>query len=314
MKPAAFALISLLALQSGPRDEREKLRAAMGDANLVGTWFYEDLEGGLAEARRSGKPLMVVLRCVPCRPARTIDRAVCGRQDPDLARVMDRYVCVRIVQGFGLDLSLFQFDWRQTWVVFLMNADRAIYGRYDAREANDVLGLRKALEGALEFHERWPANQAELAGKSGIPMRWKTPEEIPALQEKGRPRSATSRNGCIHCHNILEGMTKSLEAVREPVPERDLAPYPVPQRVGIMLSTKERATVSSVDRNSPAEKAGIQEGDRILRFGGQPILSWADVQWVLYQAKERDSLKVELDRGGAPVEATLTLVPGWRGR
>ena len=26
----------------------------------------------------------------------------------------------------GLDLSLFQFDWRQTWTVFLMNAERAI--------------------------------------------------------------------------------------------------------------------------------------------------------------------------------------------
>jgi hypothetical protein len=312
MKAASLALALLLALQSTP--DKEKLREAMGDGGLVGTWYYDDFEGGLAEAKRTGKPLMVVLRCVPCKPARTVDRAVSARQDLDLARAMDRFVCVRLVQGYGLDLSLFQFDWRQTWAVFLMNADRAIYGRYDAREANDVLGLRKALEGALELHAKWPANRDELAGKTGPAPRWKTPEDIPALQEKGKPRPVTGRSGCIHCHNVLEGGTKSLEAAKEPVPERDLAPYPVPQRVGIMLSTKERATVSSVDRGSPAERAGLKEGDRIVRFGGQPVLSWADVQWVLYRAGESDSLKVEVDRGGAPAQATLTLSPGWRGQ
>jgi serine protease Do len=314
MKTATLALAALLALQNPPKDDKEKLRAAMGDNALAGTWIYDDVDAGFTEARKTGKPLMVVLRCVPCKPARTVDRQVISRQDPDLAKLLDRYVCVRVVQGFGLDLSLFQFDWRQTWVVFLMNADRGIYGRYDAREANDAMGLRKAMEGALELHEKWPANKEELAGKTGPAPRWKTPEEIPALQEKGKPRPVTSRNGCIHCHNILEGGTKSLEALKEPVPARDLAPYPVPQRVGIMLSTKDRATVSSVDRNSPAEKAGLREGDRIVRFGGQPILSWADVQWVLYLANDGDTIQMELDRGGMPVEATLTLPAGWRTR
>ncbi|HZE95720.1 MAG TPA: PDZ domain-containing protein [Planctomycetota bacterium] len=309
-----LSLLLILSLQSTPGEDKAKLRAAMGDGALAGEWIYDDVDAGLAEARKTGKPLMVVLRCVPCKPARTVDRQVIGRQDPDLAKVMDRFVCVRVVQGYGLDLSLFQFDWRQTWVVFLMNGDRAIYGRFDAREANDAIGLRKAMEGALELHGKWPANRAELAGKTGPAPRWKTPEEIPALQEKGKPRAVTSRNGCIHCHNILEGGVKSLESLKEPVPERDLAPYPTPQRVGLMLSTKERATVSSIDRNSPAEKAGIREGDRIVRFGGQPILSWADVQWVLYTAKDADGLKVELDRGGSAVEAMVTLAPGWRGR
>ncbi|MBV8880417.1 MAG: PDZ domain-containing protein [Planctomycetaceae bacterium] len=313
MRVVVPLLAALLALQAPPSGDKEKLRAAMGD-QLAGPWFYDDFEAGLAEAKRSGKPLLVVLRCVPCKPARSVDRVVSGRQDPELAKAMDRFVCVRIVQGFGLDLSLFQFDWRQTWAVFLMNGDRAIYGRYDAREANDVLGLRKALEGALELHERWPANRAELAGKTGPAPRWKTPEEIPALQDQGKPRAVTGRNGCLHCHNVLDGAVKSLQDAKEAVPERHLAPYPTPQRVGIMLSTKERATVSSIDRSSPAEKAGLREGDRIVRFGGQPILSWADVQWVLYLAKDGDPIRVDIDRAGAPVEALLTLPAGWRGR
>jgi S1-C subfamily serine protease len=72
--------------------------------------------------------------------------------------------------------------------------------------------------------------------------------------------------------------------------------------------------VTDIDKNSPAEKAGILEGDRILRFGGQPVLSWADVQWVLYTCSDAQPLKVEIDRGGKAVEATLVLLPGWRTR
>ncbi len=237
-----------------------------------------------------------------------------GREDPELAKVMERFVCVRIVQGWGLDLSLFQFDWRQTWMVFLMNADKAVYGRYDARQADDLVGLRKALEGALELHAAYPDNRASLAGKVGPSPRWKTPEDIPALQEKGRPRPVVGRDGCIHCHNVLEGTTKTLKALGEPVPEPLAAPYPTPQRVGIMLSTKERATITDIDRHSPAEKAGLKEGDRILRFGGQPVLSWADVQWVLYTADDARPVAVEVDRAGKKVEASLVLPAGWRTR
>jgi serine protease Do len=227
---------------------------------------------------------------------------------------MDRFVCVRIVQGWGLDLALFQFDWRQSWMVFLMNSERAVYGRYDARQADDLVGLRKALEGALELHEKWPANKAELAGKVGPAPRWSRPEEIPALLKKGLTKPVTGRDGCIHCHDVLEGSTRSVQALGEPVPERWSAPYPTPQRVGIMLSTRERATITDVDRHSPAEKAGLKVGDRILRFGGQPILSWADVQWVLYTAVDSDPLKVEVDRSGQRIEASLILPAGWRTR
>lgn len=227
---------------------------------------------------------------------------------------MDRFVCVRIVQGYGLDLSLFQFDWRQTWMVFLLNADRAIYGRYDARQADDLIGLRKALEGALELHQNWPANRAELAGKTGPLPRWKTPEDMPALREKGAPRPAVGRDGCIHCHNVLEGAIRSFDALGEAVPVQLRAPYPTPQRVGIMLSSKERATITDIDRHSPAEKAGLKEGDRIVRFGGQAIVSWADVQWVLYTHADPRPIEVELDRGGALVRASLELPPGWRTR
>jgi hypothetical protein len=46
------------------QDPNERLRENLKDA-IVGPWIYDDLERGYAEARASGKPMMVVLRCVP---------------------------------------------------------------------------------------------------------------------------------------------------------------------------------------------------------------------------------------------------------
>jgi hypothetical protein len=57
--------LALLALLTAPLGDKEKLREALGDNALAGTWIYDDLGAGIAEAGRTGKPLMVVLRCVP---------------------------------------------------------------------------------------------------------------------------------------------------------------------------------------------------------------------------------------------------------
>jgi hypothetical protein len=64
MKTSVLAFLALLALPAPPAGDKEKLREALGDHALAGTWFYDDLEAGIAEAARTRKPLMVVLRCV----------------------------------------------------------------------------------------------------------------------------------------------------------------------------------------------------------------------------------------------------------
>jgi hypothetical protein len=64
MKVTLLGLLALLALPAAPAGDKEKLRDALGDHALAGTWIYDDLEAGVAEAGRTGKPLMVVLRCV----------------------------------------------------------------------------------------------------------------------------------------------------------------------------------------------------------------------------------------------------------
>jgi len=58
-------LVATLLTSSLFAGDKEQLREALGDNALAGTWIYDDLAAGIAEAGRTGKPLFVVLRCVP---------------------------------------------------------------------------------------------------------------------------------------------------------------------------------------------------------------------------------------------------------
>jgi membrane-associated protease RseP (regulator of RpoE activity) len=249
-----------------------------------------------------------------------MDRQVAGRQDAELAKLMEQFVCVRVVQGWGMDLSLFQFDQELTWAVFLMNADKTIYGRYGSRSehkdtAKDISieGLRKALEGALELHKGYPGNKASLAGKTGPKAPFPTPESIPELRGKPNVKPADgTRGGCVHCHQAHDAEVWSFRNAKQPIADKSLWPYPMPDEVGLTMDPKERATVTAVAAGSAAEKGGWKSGDRILSLEGQPVLSTADVQWVLHNAKDGSTLKAEVERGGQKAAASLALAAGWR--
>jgi len=111
---------------------------------------------GFAQAKQNGKPLLVVLRCIPCEECVKLDDDLINK-DKRVSPLLHKFVCVRIVSANGLDLSLFQFDTDQSFAVFLFNADGTLYGRFGTRShrtiwADDVSveGLARALEG------RWP--------------------------------------------------------------------------------------------------------------------------------------------------------------
>jgi serine protease Do len=78
------------------------------------------------------------------------------------------------------------------------------------------------------------------------------------------------------------------------------------------MDPNEKARVVAVAPGSAAEKAGFRPGDDIETFAGQPILSVADVQWVLHGAGESGALGVEVSRGGATVPLSIALEQGWR--
>lgn len=62
MKAYVLAASAFILLGGGDKDA---LREALQDTAPAGAWIYDDLPAGFAEAARTGKPLLVVLRCVP---------------------------------------------------------------------------------------------------------------------------------------------------------------------------------------------------------------------------------------------------------
>jgi len=62
----AVGLIILTTLAaSAAEDRRERVLKDRTEVQALGDWVYNDLGKGTEEARRTGKPLLVVLRCIP---------------------------------------------------------------------------------------------------------------------------------------------------------------------------------------------------------------------------------------------------------
>jgi regulator of sigma E protease len=68
----------------------------------------------------------------------------------------------------------------------------------------------------------------------------------------------------------------------------------------------EPPVVRVIDRGSPAEKAGIQVGDKIVTLSGKPVSTWEEVETHLGLAP-RETIQVGLVRDGRPVQ--LAIVP-----
>src|SRR5262245_57790985 len=182
------ALAAAVALAQEKKQDREaKVRADKESVEAAAKWIYDDLPRGIEEAKKSGRPLLVVFRCIPCEACAKLDEDVVGR-DPAIAALLDKFVCVRIPKANGMDLSLFQFDWDQSWAAFFLAPDMTILGRYGTRSsqkdsARDVSleGFGQALEGALALHAAYPGNKDALAAKRGAPAAVATPEDFPSF-------------------------------------------------------------------------------------------------------------------------------------
>jgi S1-C subfamily serine protease len=86
----------------------------------------------------------------------------------------------------------------------------------------------------------------------------------------------------------------------------------MPNAVGLALSKTDKALVTSVAAGSVAQRAGFRAGDELLKLEGQPLVSIADVQWVLHNAPEPSEVKAEVLRDGKTVSLNLPLAKGWR--
>jgi serine protease Do len=73
------------------------------------------------------------------------------------------------------------------------------------------------------------------------------------------------------------------------------------------LAKPEGALVASVEKNSPAAKAGLQPGDVIMKANGQTIVGSGDLPAIISQAAPGDRIPLEVWRQGGSVQLTAKL-------
>jgi len=323
-----LVLTALTVLQSpGLRAETvsDRKAAVLNDRSLLADddrWIYDDYERAFAEGRRTGKPVLVVLRCIPCLACIGIDSALL-LEHSSLSPLLDRFVCARVVNGNALDLARFEFDFDLSFSALVFHGDGTLVARYGSwshqkNPANNATdGLRDTLEKALALHAALPGNKAALAGKQPRPGPYKTPIEMPTLSGRYKPGldwEGQVVQSCVHCHQIGDGLRAAHRGRKERLPSNLIYPYPGPEALGLHLAPSRACTIESVTPSSPAARAGFQPGDAWVAFDGQPVVSAADVAWVLHHASDRATLAATVQRKGQPDPVTLRLAldPGWR--
>ena len=230
---------------------------------------------------------------------------------------------------WGLDLDKYQFDGFLTWTIFFLNADGTIYGRYGTRsesghdaESDKLIsleGFKKTLERTISLHKEYATSPKEvgetLADKTGPKRIWKHAEDIPEMEEMFRTKSRFANNGnkrCIHCHMVPRTEVAALHRLKKDIPDFYFWHFPLPRDIGIEMDTKEVATILKIRKDSIAAGTDLHVGDKIKSINGQPILSTADIQWILHHAREPDTLKMHIDRAGKSITINVPLQKDWR--
>jgi serine protease Do len=214
----------------------------------------------------------------------------------------DQFVRVRLTRIDNADLSLFEFDYDLTFIVFFLNAEGKVYARYGGRDSTDadnrqsLAGLDYTMKSVLAMHAR---AEREYAPRSSEAPR--TVRDYPGA----RPR------GCVHCHQVKEAIYADLKAKGEW--SRDLAwRYPPPDNVGLVLDVDRGNVIKAVRDGSPAAAAGLKAGDVVRRLNGVPVHSFSDAQFALDRAPRAGTVPIAWERGDKASAGQLELADGWR--
>jgi serine protease Do len=240
-----------------------------------------------------------------------LDAQFARPEDTELAELINRFVPLRILNMKGVDLNTFRFDYDLTFAVLMMDAEGRIYSRFgsrDARSSTDrvsIPGLKRAMREVLRLHQERP----KVAPPPAPPVSTvrSTLEDLPNFK-----KSKAASGYCYHCHFVQQFRLRKLWDEGKFSKEM-LFSYPLPENVGLTLEVDRNNVVKTVAAASPAGEAGLQPGDTLLAAGSMPVLTSADLQFVLNQAADPGKLALEAERSGRrlpPLE--LKLPAGWK--
>jgi hypothetical protein len=237
-----------------------------------------------------------------------------AHEDPDIAKLRSRFVCVRITSLNKVDINRFQFDYDTTWNAFFLDAKLNIYSRYGGRDDGEPedriskTSLMQTMREVLAAH----ADRQSKPGP-GLPPIYqpvtgerKIPDDIPLLKK--------SHQGCVHCHQVRE--YQFLQWAHDGEFDRSkLFAYPLPEGIGIEFDRKHGHKISKLLKDSAATKAKLQTGDVVVAVDNIPTHSEYDVRWALGKVKkDARSIRLLVQRGDPQKVVEVALQPTGRWR
>ena len=209
---------------------------------------------------------------------------------------------VRLSKLRDVDLNVFEFDYDLTMMIFFLNADEHVYGRYGGRDGKNpdgrqsLAGLRYAMQAAIDTHRR--------KAKKPIPKSDDRPQFV-------RDLFGGRRGGCVHCHQIKKKEHDNLRRNGQWNLNR-IWRYPLPDNLGFVLEVDRGNVVKRVESDSSAARVGLRPGDVVDNIGDHTIRSFGDAQYALDKSPKSGSIEITWRRGDETMQKRLALREGWR--
>lgn len=280
-----------------------------------------DLDAALDEARASGRPLFVTLRCLPCHQCAEFDQDLL-EGGPELDPLLGQFVTVRLTDAWDLDLDLLPMEGFQdmdlSWWGWFLSPEGRVYGVFGGKDhVSDATrisleALRNTLARVLDHHydprrARWDVD-GPAPTRSGDP---RTPADLPGYASWDGKGGVWGE--CLHCHQVVEILRQPAIDSGAFDKRRDLRMWPLPENVGLVVDRDDGLRVESVLPESAAERAGVRAGDTLAVAGDRRLFGQADLRGVLHRAPVGEAeVSLRWLRDGELHAGTLGLADGWR--
>ena len=163
---------------------------------------------------------------------------------------------------------------------------------------------RRAAFGARRFGVRSTQGQVDRLVEAGFPAdqaAWIVQREAELQMEMLRARYDAMRGNAEQVF-VAQGFSQSNE-LRAELGDADYERF---------LAANGRSTsvgIGSVIANSPAQVAGLQPGDEIVRYDGERVFSMMDMAGRIMQGEKEGNVVVDILRDGIPMQLVLPRGP-----
>lgn len=290
--------------------------------------WRDDFPAALTEAKRTGRPLLVTWRCLPCEQCAEFDKEIL-EGSAALDPLLRQFVTVRLTDAGLLDERYFPYRTHQdldlSWWAYLLSSNGDLYGVFGGKdhvsentrisEAAFVNTLKRAV--THHYDPRKSSWKIDLpvrhASKSKSGPRTSAGYRLLAKKNPHLDAPNLEHGSCIHCHQV--GDMLNMEALDSGTfkVEQLTEKWPLPENVGILLDRDDGLLVKKIFDGSPAQAAGLQPGDRLGMANETRLFGQADFRGVLHRASHgKDSIEVAWKRNEGILFGSLDVQPGWR--